>query len=59
MDRKGYGSILSFLCDWITYLCQVFPTRLIEAFIEWLFGSMLSASGVVYQALLHIQYGHK
>lgn len=56
MDRTGYGRIPGVLWNWITYLCQVFPARSIKTFIELLFGSMLSSSGFVCQALLHIQY---
>jgi len=52
MNARGYGSIPSELCYWITFLCKVLPPRSIGTFIELLIGAMLTPTGFVTDAWL-------
>ena len=52
MNARGYGSIPSELCYWITFLCKVLPPRSIGTFIELLIGALLTPTGFVTDAWL-------
>lgn len=52
MNAKGYDSIPSELCYWITFLTKALPPRSIGTFIELLIGAMLTPTGFVTDAYL-------
>lgn len=52
MNARGYGSIPSELCNWITFLCKALPPRSTGTFIELLVGAMLTPTGFVTDAWL-------
>lgn len=52
MNTRGYDSIPSELCYWITFLTKVLPPRSIKTFIELLIGAMLTPTGFVTDAYL-------
>lgn len=54
MNAKGYGSIPSELCYWITFLSKALPPRSVATFIELLIGAMLTPSGFVTEAYLMV-----
>lgn len=54
MNARGYGSIPSELCYWITFLCKALPPRSIATFIELLIGAMLTPTGFVTDAYLMV-----
>ncbi len=52
MNTRGYDSIPSELCYWITFLTKILPPRSIKTFIELLIGAMLTPTGFVTDAYL-------
>lgn len=54
MDARGYGSIPSELCYWITFLSKALPLRSVGSFIELLIGAMLTPTGFVTDAYLMV-----
>jgi len=54
MNARGYDSIPSELCYWITFLCKALPPRSIGTFIELLIGAMLTPTGFVTDAWLMV-----
>jgi len=54
MNARGYGSIPSELCYWITFLSKALPPRSIGTFIELLIGAMLTPTGFVTDAWLMV-----
>jgi len=52
MNTRGYYSIPSELCYWITFLTKTLPPRSIKTFIELLIGAMLTPTGFVTDAYL-------
>jgi DDE superfamily endonuclease len=52
MNTRGYDSIPSELCYWITFLGKTLPPRSIKTFIELLIGAMLTPTGFVTDAYL-------
>jgi len=47
MNAKGYRSIPSELCYWITFLTEALPLRSVATFIELIIGAMLTPTGFV------------
>ena len=47
MHNKGYSTIPTVLCDWISFVSQALPPRSVRTFIELLIGAMLCSSGFV------------
>lgn len=54
MDHKGYRHIPRALFDAITFLAQALPKRSVPTFLELLFGSMLTQTGFVTDAILAV-----
>lgn len=54
MNDKTKNTVLTTLCDWITFLLSCLPIRSCGTFIELLMGSLLSGSGFVTETYLSI-----